>query len=273
MTVQLGDAEPAAERAVAVVVEGEERLGLRGPGLPTEQDRLVPVGQVTVDRGEHAPSGLAQSLRVQPPTGAGAGSGGPGHEPLLRLGQLGGTGLGRGLLGGVHDHPHLVHPQRTGRERRPRRGVLLLQQPCDPQSTGHLLARARRPACQPGIGAGLGGLRGHLSPIGLGRPRQPQGCGLRLQSRQGGDRLAQRGAGERLCPEPTGLLQALARGGDQVGHPAPDSRRSGRGSEGSDTHTGMVSNTCSTHKTQSTGPVSPAYRCDWGIMARCRRGP
>ena len=50
--------------AVAVVVQGQEGLGLGGAGLPAQQDRLVPVGQVGVDGGEHPPGGLPQPLGV-----------------------------------------------------------------------------------------------------------------------------------------------------------------------------------------------------------------
>ena len=61
------------EGAVAVVVQGQERLGLRGAGLAAEQDRLVPVGQVDVDGGEHPPRRLPQPLGVQAASGPGAG--------------------------------------------------------------------------------------------------------------------------------------------------------------------------------------------------------
>jgi hypothetical protein len=59
VAVELGDPEPTAIGAVAVVVQRQERLGLGRARLATEQDRLVPVGEVGVDRVEHPPSGLA----------------------------------------------------------------------------------------------------------------------------------------------------------------------------------------------------------------------
>jgi hypothetical protein len=167
VAVELGDPEPAGVGAVAVVVQGQERLDLRGPGLAAQQDRLVPDREVVVDRGEHPAGGLPQPPGVGRPTGPGAVPGGPVDQPPLRRGDLLAGRLGRRLLGGVHDHPDLLDPQPAGRERLPRRGVPLLQQPGQPQPARGLLPRGPGQPGQPRIGAGLRGLLGHPTAVRL----------------------------------------------------------------------------------------------------------
>ena len=77
------------------------------------------------------------------------GTGGLGHQPLLRRGDLRRGGLGRCLLGGVDDHPDLLDPQPPGRERLPSRAYRLLQQPREPQPAGRLLPGACRSTAPP----------------------------------------------------------------------------------------------------------------------------
>ena len=104
---ELGDAEPAGVAAVAVVVEGEEGLGLGGAGLAAQEDGFVSVGEVVVEGGEHAAGGLPQPAGVVAASGAGAGAGGLGDQPFLGGPDLFGGGLGGGLFGGVEDHRDL----------------------------------------------------------------------------------------------------------------------------------------------------------------------
>lgn len=95
--VELGDQEPAAEGAVAVavIVEGEERLLLGPLVLATEQDRLVPGGEVGIDPGVHPPGRLAEPASIHRPPAAVAVAGGLGDQPLLGEPDLVDGRLGR----------------------------------------------------------------------------------------------------------------------------------------------------------------------------------
>jgi hypothetical protein len=132
LAVELRDLEPTGPGSVAVVVQRQVRLGLSGPRLPAEQDRLMPVGEVEVDTGEHPAGGLPQPLGVHRAATSVADPGGLADQPLLRLPDLLGGGLGGRLLSGVHDHAYLLRPDLAGRERRTSNRVLLLQQAGDP---------------------------------------------------------------------------------------------------------------------------------------------
>ena len=182
VAVELRDPELAGPGAVAVVVQGQERLPVGAGLLPGEHLELVVVGQLSVHGVEHPAGGLPEPLGVHRLPGPGACSGGLAHQELLGPRHLLGGGPLGGLLGGVHDHPHLLDPQPPGGERVLGGGVLGLQQPTQPQprSLG-LPGRAEQPG-QPGVGPG--GRTTHVGvvgdPAGLGRRRQRQPeCGGR----------------------------------------------------------------------------------------------
>ena len=222
--MELGDPEPAGVGPVAVVVQRQERLGLRGPGLPAEQDRLVPVGQVGVDAANIRRAACRSRLasvgrpdRVPAPVARATSHSSAAATCAAR-------GLGRRLLRGLDDHPDLLHPQLPGGERLPGRGVLVLQQPRQPQPAGHLLPGAPGQPRQPGIGPGLRGLLGHPPPVRLRRqtptatppPATPTAPAPR-PARPARRRRAPRPAPARPAPELPGLAPPVARPGSAGG--------------------------------------------------------
>jgi hypothetical protein len=115
------------------------------------------------------------------------------------------------LLGGVDDDADLLEPQRPARERLAGRGVLLGQQPRDPQPTGGLGAGGAGEPGDPGVGAGLGGGLGDLAAVGLGAERQPQRRGPGLDRGQ-----HRHSARQRLLSQSLG--QDLGRGAQSCDH-------------------------------------------------------
>ena len=189
--VQLGDHEPAGIGAVAVVVQGAPGLHLGPVGLGVQLVRLVPVRQLDRDRLEHPPRRLPQPFRVQRPTRPGPDPGGLGHQRRLRSVELLAGHPGRGPLGRLHDHPDLLDPQPTRRERLPGRRIGLLQPPRQPQPTRGDLPGIRGQPHQPRRRVGVRGLLRHPPHISLRGQCQPPGRDLGLQRRQLRDRLSQ----------------------------------------------------------------------------------
>ena len=201
---------------------------------------------------------------VHRPPRAGTGPGRLGHQPLLGGTHLHCGRLGRRLLDGVEDHPHLLQSELTGRERLPGRGVGVAQQPRDPQTTGGLFPGAAGEPRQPGVGTGLRGLIGHPTPVGLGRQSQTQRRCPRLHPRQLPDRLAQHVAVQRLHGRKTGPRQTRPGLRHQAPQALLDHRRGRYPIEG-DTHTCMVSNVCSIVKWPATALIC---RCADGATTR-----
>ena len=244
--MELGDPEPAGERAVAVVVERQERLGLRGPGLPAEQDRLVPVGQVEVEAGEHPPRRLPQPLGVHrpPPVRVPARSPWPPATPPPRAtcSAVASTGACSAAFTITRTCSTRSAPAANASR------VAAYLSCSSPASRNPPAACSRVDPVNRATHASVpvsAVCLGHPPPVGLRRQRQPQRRGPRLHPSQHGDHRAQRARRPATPPGRPARVRSSAASATSARQRGSTAGDPATGRAAARAHTRMVSNTCS----------------------------